>query len=267
MIAPERLALDFVFGLIGIAVMLGMLGAVVLAIYALLKRVPPSDRRLASQRAARYRPRERRLVLAARANNRRPGCVLGLSLALLLGLGLSGGGLFGGWDGSDWVDRAATIVYGLVGAAALVLMLINFFKNFGFRAYDGREVQLDDQELIIDRSLIDSRTAGDDTNHPHLQPYLHKKFYYRIPLSDLSRITISRQIYNMPVYGREYPFVYIEFTAFDAAYMIQTRFIGGDGEMRFLKRLERTEKIPICVDARYADNYSYLRSARTVQLD
>lgn len=270
--------MDFVYGIIGLLCTLVVLGAFLYPIYAILRRWlwwlerSEEPRRFGSDRATargglQHRPNSARLLLAARANNRRSGCVLALSLALLFGLFLIGTGLGAGWESYDWFGRVGVLAYGAVGAAVLVLMLINFFKNAGFRAYDGQEVQIDDYEMIVDRSLIDSQTAGEDMFHPHLQTYLHKKYYYRIPLGDLKRITVSAMVYQHIVGQGPFPFVFLEFQNFDAVYMIQTRFMGDEGETRFLQHFESIGKVPLSLDERYAAQYPYLKNADVVRLD
>lgn len=271
MLSPERLSQDFVYVLIGlifaVVFAVGVIRYVFWPVLKFLWNPRRSKTHRVSEEGARYRPYERRLVLAAKANNRRPGCVLSLSVALLFGLTLVGMGLAAGWEDYDWFGRIMTIAYALVAAAVLVLMLINFYKNAGRRAYDGREVQVDDTELIIDRSLIDSQVPGQDMFHPHLQRYLHKKLYYRIPLGHISRLIVSAMVNNVAAKAHQFPFVFVEFVNFDAVYMIQTRFMGGDGELRFLKHFEMLGAIPICVDEKYAEHYSYLDNAQVVRLE
>lgn len=234
------------------------------AIYVYLTRSRRSARHRVTEGEARYQPYERRVVIAARANNRRPGCAIGLALALsgvLVIIGVTVGLSWEEFGPGSLFSIAGSVV---VGAAVVVLILVNLFKNAGPRVFDGREVQLDDTELIIDRSLIDSRTPGDDMFHPHLQRYLYEKYYYRIPLGDISRVTVSALLHGAAGRTRQFPFVYVAFTTFDAVYMIQTRFMGGPGEMRFLKHLEMMGSVPIRVDERYVEYYSYLNNVEIV---
>ncbi|MCR9143193.1 MAG: hypothetical protein NXI24_13140 [bacterium] len=267
MISPENIAIQLLWAGFGVLLGLICLGAALALPYFWLRRPRRASRYRVSQREAQFRPYERRLVLAARANNRRPGCVIALSLALLFGLTLSLSALVAGWEDFAWFGRIMTMAYGLVGIAVLVLMLINFFKNFGFRAYNGQEVQLDEAELLVDRSLIDSRIPGEDMFHPHLQRYLHKKFYYCIPLRDISAVTVSALVHSMSGQPQQFPFAYLNFTDFEAVYMLQTRFMGGSGEMRFLKHLEMIGQVPLYVDARFAEFYAYLKTAVQVKLE
>ncbi len=266
---PAEPDLELVHLIVGILGALVLVLGVLIPVLVWLNRAKRSAKYRADERLAdEYRPIERRLVLSVMANNRRPGCVIGLSLTLLFGLTMIGMALAAGWQDYDWWGRIATIAYSLIAFAVLVLMLINFIKNMGYRVYHGREVQLDDHELIVDRSLIDSQTPGDDMFHPHLKErYLHEKYYYRIPVADISAVTVSAMVHQPGFKARQYPFVFIQFHDFEAVYMIQTRFMGGDDEMRFLKHLESIGRVPLYVDERYAEHYDYLQSAAVVQLD